>query len=54
VTTMDDHRGAAPLGYLLEAIVAAGLICPFFIYSGPGTARGPPPEPAEIAKLNPR
>ena len=51
---MDDHRGAAPLGYLLEAIIAAGLICTFFIYSGPGTARGPAPEPAEIAKLNPR
>ena len=51
---MDDHRGAAPFGYLLEAIIAAGPICTFFIYGTPGTARGPAPEPAEVAKLNPR
>ena len=50
---MDDRRGAAPLGYLLEAIIAAGLICTFFIYGSPGTARGPAPEPAEIARLSP-
>ena len=57
---MDDHRGAAPLGYLLEAIIAAGLICTFFIQrsrhgarAGAGAGRDRQTQPALKRALQP-
>lgn len=56
---MDDKRGFTAFRFILEALVAIALVGTFFvygypgnaIYSNPGNARGPAPEPAEIAKL---
>jgi hypothetical protein len=56
---MGDDRDVTAFRYILEALVAVVLVGTFFIYgysgnalySNPGNAHGPAPEPAGIAKL---
>ena len=49
---MDDEHGYAPLGFLLEVIVATVLIGTFVVYGTPANTGGTAAAAGEIATLH--
>jgi hypothetical protein len=49
---MGDKHGYAPLGFLLEVIVATVLIGTFVLYGTPVDSGSPAAAPGEIAHLD--